>query len=323
MDNTDFTVLNTAAAWVAAGAKATLATVVRTRGSAPRPVGSLLVIRSDGLLAGSVSGGCVEDDLIDRIKSGELAVAKPELVTYGASSDEAARFGLPCGGTLQIVLEPLSARSALPELLAALGRGESITRTLNMNTGAVTLTAGATQPACRFDGAAMSTALGPSWRLLVIGAAQLSRYVADMARALDYAVTVCDPREEYAQSWDLPGVTVVRDMPDEVVLAMKLDAHSAVLALTHDPKLDDMALLEALKSPAFYVGALGSKANNDKRRRRLAEFDLSAAEIARLHGPVGLRIGSRTPPEIAIAILAELTAVRHGVSVDRLSPPPA
>jgi xanthine dehydrogenase accessory factor len=323
MDSTDLSVLNTAAAWVAAGAKATLATVVRTWGSAPRPVGSLLVVRGDGLLAGSVSGGCVEDDLIDRLKGGELAVAKPELLTYGASSEEATRFGLPCGGTLQIVIEPLSARSALPELLAALGRGESITRTLNMHTGAVTLTAGATQPACRFDGSAMSTALGPSWRLLVIGAAQLSRYVADMARALDYAVTVCDPREEYAQSWDLPGVTVARDMPDEVVLAMKLDAHSAVLALTHDPKLDDMALLEALKSPAFYVGALGSKANNDKRRRRLAEFDLSAAEIARLHGPVGLRIGSRTPPEIAIAILAELTAVRHGVSVDSLSPPPA
>ncbi len=321
MDSTDLHVLTTAAAWVAAGDKATLATVVRTWGSAPRPVGSLLAIRGDGLLAGSVSGGCIEDDLIERVKRGELAAAKPELATYGATANEATRFGLPCGGTLQIVLEPLSGRSALPELLRALGRGETVTRTLDMASGAVALATGAADAACRFDGATLTTVLGPRWRLLIIGAGQLSRYVADMARALDYAVTVCDPREEYALSWDLPGVSVVREMPDDVVVAMGLDEHSAVLALTHDPKLDDMALLEALKSRALYVGALGSKANNDKRRHRLAQFDLAAGDIARLRGPVGLPIGSRTPPEIAIAILAELTAVRHGVAVHGMSSP--
>ncbi|TAK53570.1 MAG: hypothetical protein EPO22_15770, partial [Dehalococcoidia bacterium] len=152
-------------------------------------------------------------------------------------------------------------------------------------------------------------------------AGQLSRYLAQMAQALDYHVTVCDPREEYAEAWNVPGVQLNRSYPDDVVLQMNLDAHSAVVAVTHDPKLDDAALLEALKSPAFYVGALGSKANNDKRRQRLADFDLSAGEIARLHGPVGLKIGSRTPPEIAVAILAEMTAVRRGVLVPQTIEP--
>jgi len=132
---------------------------------------------------------------------------------------------------------------------------------------------------------------------------------------LDYQVTICDPRVEYTETWDVPGVTLVRTMPDDTVQAMRLDERCAVIALTHDPKLDDLALMEALKSPAFYVGALGSRANNSKRRERLLDFDLSADEIARLHGPIGLYIGSRTPPEIAISILAEVTAVKNGVAL--------
>ncbi len=136
-----------------------------------------------------------------------------------------------------------------------------------------------------------------------------------MAQALDYHVTVCDPREEYAETWDVDGTVLDRGMPDDVVISMNLDPHSAVVAVTHDPKIDDLALMEALKSPAFYVGALGSRLNSEKRRERLALFDLSQAEIDRLHGPVGLRIGSKTPPEIAVAILAEMTAVRHGVDL--------
>jgi len=149
--------------------------------------------------------------------------------------------------------------------------------------------------------------------MLVIGASQLSKYLAQIAVGLDYQVTVCDPREEYMETWDIPGVTLVRTMPDDTVIAMKLDERCAVVALTHDPKLDDLALMEALKSAAFYVGALGSRANNEKRRERLLEFDVSPAELSRLHGPIGLYIGSRTPPEIAISILAEITAVKNGV----------
>jgi xanthine dehydrogenase accessory factor len=139
-----------------------------------------------------------------------------------------------------------------------------------------------------------------------------------MAQGLDYQVTICDPREEYAEGWNVAGVDLKRGMPDEVVTEMNLDGHSAVVTLTHDPKLDDMALLEALKSPAFYIGAIGSKKNNDARRRRLADFDLSQKEIARLHGPVGLKLGAKSPPEIAIAILAEMTAIRNGVKVPEL-----
>ena len=151
--------------------------------------------------------------------------------------------------------------------------------------------------------------------MLVIGAGQLSKYLAQIAVGLDYQVTVCDPRVEYTDTWDIPGVTLVKTMPDDTVIEMKLDERCAVVALTHDPKLDDLALMEALKSPAFYVGALGSRANNAKRRKRLEEFDLTREQIGRLHGPIGLYIGSRTPPEIAISILAEITAVKNGVAL--------
>jgi xanthine dehydrogenase accessory factor len=165
-----------------------------------------------------------------------------------------------------------------------------------------------------FDGRVLSTVHGPRWRLVLIGGGQLTRYLAEMARMLDYQVVVVDPREEYAAGWDLAGVPLDRGMPDDVVRGLNLDGHSAVVALTHDPKLDDLALMEALKSAAFYVGAIGSKKNNDARRERLRQFDVSDEEIARLRGPVGLYLGSKTPPEIAVAILAEMTAVRHGVA---------
>ena len=319
MDSVDTEVLKSAVAWLDAGHRATLATVVRTWGSAPRPIGAMLVIRDDGQVSGSVSGGCVEDDLIDRVKAHLLAGGKPEVVTYGVTKEQAERFGLPCGGTLQLVLEPLADSSGLRHLLDTVARHELVARTLDLASSRATLAPAKWSDVLEFDGVTLRTVHGPRWRLLIIGAGQTSRYLAQMAQALDYQVTVCDPREEYAAGWDLPTVPLDRRMPDDVVLAMNMDAHSAVVAVTHDPKLDDMALLEALKSPAFYVGALGSRRNNDKRRERLAEFDLAAAEIARLHGPVGLPIGSRTPPEIAVSILAEMTAVRRGVNLDGLA----
>jgi xanthine dehydrogenase accessory factor len=161
----------------------------------------------------------------------------------------------------------------------------------------------------------LTTIHGPRYRMLVIGASQLSKYLAQIAIGLDYQVTICDPRSEYAETWDVPGATLVTAMPDDAVQAMHLDERCAVVALTHDPKLDDMALMEALKSRAFYVGALGSRANNARRRERLLAMELDAEEIARLHGPIGLYIGSRTPPEIAISILAEITAVKNGVAL--------
>jgi len=323
MDSVDTEVLRNAVAWLDAGRQATLATVVKTWGSAPRPVGAMLAIRDDGQVTGSVSGGCIEDDLIARVRAHDLGGGKPEVVTYGVTKEQAERFGLPCGGTLQIVLEPLASCSGLKALLETVGRHELVARTLDIKSGHSALAPAKWSDILEFDGAVLKTIHGPRWRLLIIGAGQLSGYLAQMAQALDYQVTVCDPREEYFEGWNVPGAELNRGMPDDVVLALNMDAHTAVVAVTHDPKLDDMALLEALKSPAFYVGAIGSRINNDKRRQRLAEFDLSAAEIARLHGPVGLPIGSRTPPEIAVSVLAEMTAVRRGVVLAAPGAPPA
>jgi xanthine dehydrogenase accessory factor len=322
MDSVDLQVIRTAREWVAGGHRVVLATVIRTWGSAPRPIGALSAIRGDGMVVGSVSGGCVEDDMILRVKAGILAENWPTTTKYGVSAEEAQRFGLPCGGTLELVLEPLSAASGLDELLARIERHELVLRRLDMKTGRATTAAAKWQDQLAFDGDTLNTVYGPRWRLLIIGAGQLSTYLAQMAQALDYSVTICDPREEYTTTFDVPGVDLKRGMPDDVVTELNLDGHSAVVTLTHDPKLDDMALLEALKSPAFYIGAIGSRKNNDARRKRLAEFDLSQDEIGRLHGPVGLKIGSKTPPEIAVAILAEMTAIRNGVDIKTFAEPP-
>lgn len=319
MNSMDVEVVRTAMDWMNRGHRVVLGTVVRTWGSSPRPPGSLMIIRDDGQVAGSLSGGCIEDDLIDRVKRGELAPRLPQATTYGVTAEEAQRFGLPCGGTVQIVLEPLSAQSLLRDMLAAIESHRVIRRRLELATGLVSLRPN-DQPgdgdALRFDGQVLETVHGPRLRLVIIGGGQLSRYLASMAVMLDYRVTVCDPREEYHEGWEqMEGVTLSRSMPDDLVIAMNFDANSALVAVTHDPKLDDLALMEALKTPAFYVGALGSRRNNDNRRQRLLQFDVSEAEVARLRGPVGLNLGAKTPPEIAMSIVAEMTAARRGVDL--------
>ena len=321
MNSMDVEVMRSAMEWMNRGHRVVLGTVVRTWGSSPRPPGSLMIIRDDGQVAGSLSGGCIEDDLIGRVARGELALRLPQVTSYGASAEEAQRFGLPCGGTVQIVLEPLSAQSGLRELLAAIEHHRVVRRKLELATGLVSLGPAQDGDAVRFDGQILTTVHGPRLRLLLIGAGQLSRYLASMAVMLDYQITVCDPRQEYHEAWlqaptRIEGVTLSRQMPDDLVIAMNLDAHSAVVAVTHDPKLDDLALMEALKTPAFYVGALGSRRNNETRRQRLLDFDVSEAEVARLRGPVGLNLGGQTPPEIALAIVAEMTALRRGRAAD-------
>ncbi|MCA0176131.1 MAG: XdhC family protein [Proteobacteria bacterium] len=318
MDSTDLQVLAAACRWADEGRRFALVTVARTWGSAPRPPGSWLALRDDGQVAGSVSGGCVEDDLIERMRTGRLAAAAPFKLVYGVTPDEAARFGLPCGGTLELVVEPAPDAALLRALAQLLDRGDLVRRRVDLAGGGVRLLEAQRGDALQWDGSHLTTVHGPRWRLFIVGAGQISRYLAPMAQALDYDITVCDPREAYGPGWDVPGTRLVSDMPDDALLAMAPDTRCAVVALTHDPKLDDMVLLEALRSPAFYVGALGSRLNNARRRERLAtHFDFSAAELARLHGPIGLPIGSHTPPEIAVAILAEMTAVRNGVDAAR------
>lgn len=313
MDSIDLEVLKTSAGWIAGGHRCQLVTVVKTWGSSPRPVGATLAICDDGTVVGSVSGGCIEDDLIEHVRRHGIVRQLPEIVSYGISADEAHRFGLPCGGTIELAIEPLHGESGVAELLARLENHELVERRLDLRTGTVSLQTAAPGAALQLDAEALTTQHGPRWRLLIIGASQLSRFVAQIATAMDYHVIVCDPREEYRGGWNVPGVQLLHAMPDDLVLDLQLDSRSAVLALTHDPKLDDLALMEALKSPAFYVGAIGSRVNNAKRRERLLQFDVTAEQLSRLHGPVGLYIGSKTPAEIAISILAEMTAVKNGV----------
>ncbi len=319
MDSLDLQVLGQAREWRRGGHAVWLVTVLETWGSAPRPPGALLAMRDDGLVVGSVSGGCVEDDLIDRVRNGER-VATPSLIAYGVTKEEAARFGLPCGGNLRLVQEPLLETRWIDEVLERTTQHQLVARVLDLSSGKVSIEAATRGEAFSFDGRQLRALYGPRWRMLIIGAGQLSRALAQMALGLDFEVIVCDPREEYHLTWDVPGTTFSKAMPDDLAIELQLDPHSAVVAVTHDPKLDDLVLLEALKSPAFYVGALGSRGNTAKRKERLALFDLSAAEIARLHGPIGLDIGSRTPAEIAVSILAEVVAVRNGVALKQKKP---
>lgn len=314
MDNVDLNVLRQVVAWRAADHGVVLGTITRTWGSAPRPVGAVVAVRDDGQIAGSVSGGCIEDDLVARMRETGLAAGAPQVVRYGVSGDEAARFGLPCGGTIELVMEPLGSRSRVEELLQRLDQGERVRRELDMHSGTVALSTAGGADVVELSEQRLVSMHGPHWRLMLIGAGQMTQYLAGMALALDYQVLVCDPREEYTEH--IPGVQRVAGMPDDAVLAMAPDAHSAIIALTHDPKLDDLALMEALRSPAFYVGAIGSRVNQAKRKQRLAEhFEMSEAQLARLHGPVGIKNGARTPPEIAVSILAELTAARYGWTI--------
>jgi xanthine dehydrogenase accessory factor len=313
MDSVNLEVLKTCAAWLAAGRACELVTVIKTWGSSPRPEGAMLTICDDGTVVGSVSGGCIEDDLIARVREHGITRTRPEIITYGISADEAHRFGLPCGGTIQLAIEPLSQDSGIAELLQSLQRNELVARRLDLNTGVATLGPAASGMSMQVSEAAMTTIHGPRWRLLIIGAGQLSSFMAQIATGMDYHVTVCDPREEYREAWPLEQIEVVHEMPDDFVTARKLDSHTALIALTHDPKLDDLALMEALQSDAFYVGAIGSRQNNAKRRERLKLFDVSDAQLNKLHGPIGMYIGSKTPAEIAISILAEMTAVKNGV----------
>ena len=311
MRSPDAEVLQAALDWHRDGHAVTLVTVGRTWGSSPRPAGSMMAVRGDGRIAGSVSGGCVEQDLAERFSTGGGPQA-PERIRYGVTPESAPRSGLPFPRVVALVAAPFAAPAALEATPERLPRRELVLRRLVLDEARSSLSPATRDREFLYDGERLEKVFGPAWRLLLIGAGQLSRYLAEMAQVLDYQVVVCDPRADYAAAWQVDSTEIDTRMPDDAVAALADDPRSAVVALTHDPKLDDMALMVALESQAFYVGALGSKANNAKRHERLASLGIPAPALARLHGPVGLRLGSRTPPEIAIAILAELIAIRRG-----------
>jgi xanthine dehydrogenase accessory factor len=314
MNSVDIEVLRSVVSWRREDHGVVLFVVVKTWGSSPRPIGAMAVVRGDGMLVGSISGGCVEDDLIARVRAGEFLSRPPQFITYGVTREQTERFGLPCGGTLRLLVEPVGNTQTHEAVLRSVKRRALVARCLDMQSGNATVIPAKPGDELAVTATTVTTIHGPRWRMLIIGAGDVSRYLAQMAQTLDYQVLVCDPRADLVATWNVPGVKHVPGMPDDVVQELAPDCRTAIVALTHDPKLDDLALLEALKSNAFYVGAIGSERNNTKRRARLAKyFGLTATELARLHGPIGLPIRSQTPPEIAVAIIAELTALRNGI----------
>ncbi|MCX7646306.1 MAG: XdhC family protein [Rhodobacteraceae bacterium] len=309
----------TALDWHRSGRGAALATVVETWGSAPRRVGSQLVVSAAGEIQGSVSGGCVEGAVVAEAVEA-LADGRPRLLSFGVSDDEAFAVGLACGGTIRVLVEPVG--GSLPEaLLAALVEARAARRpvayVVNPETGQGRL-AGPDDAALRarfradasgMEGAEFVAIHNPPLRLVVVGAVHIAQPLLQIARLAGYDPFLIDPREAFGSAARFPGERISHDWPDEAMAAHGLDARTAVVTLTHDPKLDDPAIRAALGSEAFYLGCLGSTRTHARRVARLREAGHSEAEIARIHAPVGLDIGAATPAEIAVAIMAEITQV--------------
>jgi xanthine dehydrogenase accessory factor len=290
-----------------------LFTVAATWGASPRPPGSLLLIDGNGRETGSVSGGCVEADLVDRVRRGDFDQDQPELISYGVDADEARRFGLPCGGRLDLIVERIDDRSPWRILKDRVADRGVMLRQLCLDTGEASLHPGPSPetPDFSVEQRTVRRLFGPRLQLIIIGAVHITGFLEPIARSLGYRVIVCDPRTERLSDYQAAGIDTDARMPDDCVRALADDPRSAVVALTHDPKLDDMALMEALLGRAFYVGALGSRRTQAARRQRLAELGLPASAIDRLRGPVGLPLGGKTPAEIAVSIAAELVATRY------------
>ncbi|MCB1876281.1 MAG: XdhC family protein [Chromatiales bacterium] len=298
-----FEVLSALLDWSDAGQTGALVTVLQTWGSSPRPPGSLLAIRrGDGKTAGSVSGGCVEEDLAERYRRGELADL-PTTVDYGGGS-----FGLPCGGRLHLLVEEPSPASLKP-LIEAIRGGRLLQRRVCLNTQETSLHRCVQAHEPRWENQTYYQCFGPRWHLLLVGAGPLADALGRIALTLEFRVTLCDPREGF--DTDVDGVLLSRAMPDDLIASQTACERTAVITLAHDPKIDDLALYAALDRPFFYLGALGSRRSSEARLERFRSMDVADSALTRLRAPVGLNIGSRTPAEIAVAIAADLIGTRR------------
>ena len=308
--------------WLESDRPVWLCTILKTWGSSPRPIGAMMACTLDGELVGSISGGCIEEDFLEQLRNGQLKYqydaegSKPFKVMYGMTEEEQARLKLPCGGQLHVLLEFIeptaSNKTVFAELISALENHTHISRLVDLQTGAISVSAESREAAVGIRDEIMSHSLSPMYRLLLLGAGDVAKYVAEMALALEYDVTLCDPRPNYLDNWEVDGVEKTSRLPDDVVREHFSNPYSGIIALAHDPRVDDMALMEALKTDAFYVGAMGSERTSAARRERLPELGLSKDEIDILYAPIGFQIQSKTPAEIAISIMAEVTAKRHG-----------
>ncbi|MGA7546031.1 MAG: XdhC family protein [Methyloceanibacter sp.] len=332
MSAPDRSILQSALDWLAEGRGVALATVIQTWGSAPQPVGSLLLIDGQGNFLGSVSGGCVEGAVITEAAD-VLATAKPKTLEFGVADDTAWSVGLACGGTIRIFLEPLAAGSdaVLRRLAGEVERRRPVALVTGLATGAASLAyspadlhgglALALEDAFRrdrsvrldtSDGEVFINVFNPTIRLVIVGAVHIAQALVPLARAIGYDVVIADPRSAFAMEERFPGVEIARAWPDEALPRIGLDARTAVVALSHDPKIDDPALISALGSDAFYVGALGSKQTHAKRVERLRQAGITDADIERIHAPIGLDIGAQGSAEIALSIIAEIMAAQRG-----------
>ncbi|MEP4147962.1 MAG: XdhC family protein [Halioglobus sp.] len=306
-------VLTQAENWCASGLRPWLCTIVKTTGSSPRPAGSMLTCLESGETAGSLSGGCVEEDFLERLSHGQIDDSMPQLIEFGVSPEENEKLGLPCGGRMLIVAQRLSKQCLgwVKPLSDSLQKRECMLRELDLKSGETRLSAAAGFSPLAFEKGQLRQVFGPQMRMLLVGAGQLSHTLAELALAMDYEVLVTDPRQAMLDRWAGPAVNLIQGMPDDIVLEHAADKYSVVITLTHDPRIDDMALMEALETSAWYVGALGSMRTTQKRKERLTALGLSSDAINKLHAPVGLDIGSKTPIEIAVAIMAQLTQLRR------------
>lgn len=302
--------------WLTQGLEPWLATVVETYGSSPRPVGSMMIYHPTKGIIGSLSGGCIEQELIEQLSAQDekdLAhLSCPTIIRYGESSEQRTRLALPCGGHLDILLERIAPRDKehFQIIERALDARMWMSRHIDLSTGHITtLQEDSDLDIVKKDNILIH-ALKPHDKLLLVGAGEVARCLAEIAKNLDFEITLCDFRDEFLQGWNVEGVNIIRAMPDDVIEASFNDNHCAIVALAHDPRVDDMAMMQALKTNAFYVGAMGSVITSNKRRERLNELELSSNQITKLHAPIGLNIHSRTPYEIAVSIAAELIAER-------------
>jgi len=309
MSGDDLATLATALAWHRAGHQVRLATVMTTWGSAPRRVGSHLAIRDDGLFEGSVSGGCVEGDVVTEALALESGARTLE---YGVADASAWAVGLACGGRIAILVQRLTDDGLPPALieaiLSATAAGQSITLSTDPATGLSRIGS---------DGEGFQRAYPPPRRLAIIGAVHIAQALVPLALGLGIAPTVIDPRGLFAADQRFAGLELDRRWPDDALADWQPNAASAVVALTHDPKLDDVALAAALRSPAFYIAALGSRKNHAGRLERLGAQGFDTPTLSRMHGPAGLAIGAADPAEIALSIAAEMTAAWRGALAPR------
>ncbi len=321
MQSSQQQIISSVDGWLQSQKPVWLCTILKTWGSSPRPIGAMMACTLDGELIGSISGGCIEEDFLEQLRDGSLksqydAMGQPFTVRYGETEEEQARLKLPCGGQLHVLLEYIEASEAniavFQRLTTDLENHTKVSRVVDLESGHISAADHSDEDAVIMQDHKMTHSLSPMYRLLLLGAGDVARYVAEMALALEYDVTLCDPRPKYLENWHVDGVETTSRLPDDVVREGFSNPYSGIIALAHDPRVDDMALMEALKTDAFYIGAMGSERTSAARRERLPELGLNKDEIDILHAPIGFEIQSKTPAEIAISIMAEVTAVRHG-----------